>query len=539
MFYLNIRHILERACLYFSRKEIVFRTVQGDVGRYSYEAFYGRVCKLANALRSDLNISEGDRVASFGWNTHRHLELHFAAPCIGAVLHTVNIRFSPDEIVYAVNHAEDKVMFLDVDLLPTIESIADKLKTVESFVVMDPTSSVKLRNLYVYEDLINGRSASLSFPDVNENLPAVMCYTTGTTGKPKGVLYTHRGIFLRSMATCLADTYALSERDVIMHVVPMYHISGWFMPYAATLVGSKQVLPGARIRPEILYELIRREKVTVSDGVPTVWIDFLNYVRSSGCREDISSLKRLVVGGSAPPKSLIKAFKEEFGVEVIHAWGMTETYDSAIAYRLKSYLENLSEDDKYNVMAKQGLPFPGIEINALDERGKPIAWNGREQGELVIRGAWIINEYYKDPERTRESFIGDWLRTGDIVTIDGEGYVQIVDRLKDVIKSGGEFISSVALENEIMAHPAVFEAAVIAVPHQRWVERPLACVVLKQEFKGKVSREDIIKSIRDKFPRWWLPDDILFLDEIPKTSVGKFDKKVLRQKLHNYYIEKL
>ena len=380
MFYLNIRHILERARLYFSRKEIVFRTVQVGVGRYNYGTFYRKVCKLANALRNDLNINEGDKVASFGWNTHRRLELHFAVPCIGSILHTVNIRFSPDEVVYTVNHAEDKVMFLDVDLLPIIENIADRLKTVESFVVMDSISSTKLRNVYVYEDLINGGSASFSFPDVNENLPAVMCYATGTTGKPKGVMYTHRGIFLRSMATCLADAYALSERDVVMHVVPMYHISGWLMPYAATLVGSKQVLPGARIRPEILYELIKNEKVTVSDGVPTIWIDFLNYVKNSGCMEDIMSLKRLIVGGAAPPKALIKAFKEEFGVEVVHAWGMTETYDSAIAYRLKSYLENLSEDDKYNIMAKQGLPFPGIEINALDERGKPIAWNGKEQG---------------------------------------------------------------------------------------------------------------------------------------------------------------
>ena len=533
MFQLNIKHILERVRLYFGRKEIVSRVADGEVVRYNYEEFYRRVCRLSNVLKNCLNINEGERVASFGWNTHRHLELHFAVPCIKAILHTVNIRFSPDEVIYTVNHAGDKVMFLDSDLLQVVETIANKLESVESFVVMGPAQSTKLKNVYFYEEILSEESSGFSFPDVDENLPAVMCYTTGTTGKPKGVVYTHRGIFLRSMATCLADTYALSEEDVVMHVVPLFHISGWFIPYAATLVGSKQVLPGVRPRTEILYELIRSEKVTISDGVPTVWIDFLNFTKAKGCREDIS-LKKLIVGGSAPPKSLIKAYWEELGVRVIHAWGMTETYDSAIACRLKSYMENLPEEVKYDVMAKQGLPFPGIEINAIDELGKPIPWNGKGRGELIIRGAWIINEYYRDPERTKELFIDDWLRTGDVVTIDNEGYICIVDRLKDVIKSGGEFISSITLENEIMAHPAVLEAAVIAIPHERWGERPLACIVLKQEFKNRISERDILSFLEGKVPKWWIPDNVVFLDNIPKTSVGKFDKKTLRQIFATY-----
>jgi len=531
-----MKHILERARLYFGRKEIVSRVVDGEIVRYNYEEFYRRVCKLSNVLRNDLNVKEGDVIGSFGWNTHRHLELHFAVPCLKAILHTINIRFSPDEVIYTVNHAGDKVIFLDSDFLQVVESISDRLETVERFVIMGPKQSTKLRNAYFYEEMLSRAGSSFNFSDIDENSPAVMCYTTGTTGKPKGVMYTHRGIFLRSMATCLADTYALSERDVIMHVVPLYHISGWFMPYAATLTGSKQVLPGVRPRSETLYELIRDEKVTVSDGVPTVWIDFLNFARARDKR-DISSLKRLIVGGSAPPKSLIKAYWEELGVKVIHAWGMTETYDSAVACMLKSYIEDLPEEIRYNVMAKQGLPFPGIEVNAINEYGKPIQWNGEEKGELIIRGAWIIDEYYRDPERTRESFIDGWLRTGDVVTIDSEGYICIVDRLKDVVKSGGEFISSIILENEIMAHPAVLEAAVIAVPHERWMERPLACVVLKQEFKDKISERDILSFLDGKVPRWWIPDNVVFLDAIPKTSVGKFDKKTLRQMFSKYQLK--
>jgi len=537
MFMLNIRHILERARLYFGKKEIVSRAEEGLL-RYTYSGMYRRVCKLANALE-DLGFGKGVRVASLAWNTHRHLELHFAVPAIGGTLHTVNLRYTPEEIAYTVNKARDKALFIDQDQIPVIEKIYSELETVEALVVMghrkDEGPKVSGAKVYHYEDLIEGYRDLYSFPDLDENSPAVMCFTSGTTGKPKGVVYTHRGIFLRALASCLADTYSISERDVVMHVVPMFHISSWFMPYAATLVGSKQVLPGPRPKPEVLYSLIKSEGVTVSDGAPVVWIDFLDYFRRLGRREDIASLKRLIIGGSAPPKALIKAYRE-LGVEVLHAWGMTETYDSAVAFvRPKSYLEDISEEAELELASRQGLPFPGIEAMIVDEGGRPLPWDGRSVGELLIRGAWVVEEYYEDPEATKKAFHSGWLRTGDLATIDGEGYIEIVDRLKDVIKSGGEWISSVRVENEAMAHPAVLEAVAIAVPHPRWGERPLLLVKLKPEYSGKTSKEDILGFLRGRLPKWWLPDDIVFVDEIPKTGTGKFDKKLLRERFRDYY----
>ncbi|MEM4970767.1 MAG: long-chain fatty acid--CoA ligase [Sulfolobales archaeon] len=534
---LNIRHILERARLYFGKKEIVSRTEEG-IYRYTYGDMYKRVCRLANALE-ELGVKRGDRVASIAWNTHRHLELHLAVPAIGGVLHTVNIRYTPEEMVYTINKARDKILFVDRDQIPTVEKIYRDLRSVESVVIMGSKDSEKLSidgaEIYYYEDLIERSSDRYEFPDLDESLPAAMCFTSGTTGMPKGVVYTHRGIFLRALASCLVDTYAISERDVVMHVVPMFHISSWFMPYAATLVGSKQVFPGPRPRPEILYSLIKSEGVTVSDGAPVVWIDFLNYFTRFGRREDISTLKRLIIGGSAPPRALIKAYKE-LGIDVLHAWGMTETYDSAVAFtRPKSYLEGLSEDAILDLKAKQGLPFPGIEVMIVDEKGDPLPWDGRSVGELLIRGAWVVEEYYDDPEATRKSFYRGWLRTGDLATIDEEGYIEIVDRVKDVIKSGGEWISSVRVENEAMAHPAVLEATAIAVPHPRWGERPLLIVKLKPEYVGRTSKEDILSFLRERLPKWWVPDDVVFLEEIPKTGTGKFDKKLLRERFKNYY----
>ncbi|HWQ16783.1 MAG TPA: long-chain fatty acid--CoA ligase [Sulfolobales archaeon] len=535
MFMLNIRHILERARLYFGKKEIISRTYDGYV-RYTYMDMFDRVCRLINALES-LRIGYGDRVASMAWNTHRHLELHFAVPAMGAVLHTVNLRYSPEEMIYTINKAGDRILFVDPDMIPTVKKILEKLETVESVVIMtskDPEGLDFERPVYMYEELLERSSGGCRLRDVDENSPAVMCFTSGTTGFPKGVIYTHRGIFLRSLATCLADTYALSERDVILHIVPMFHISSWFMPYAATLVGAKQVFPGPRPKPEIIYDLIKREGVTVGDGAPTVWIDFLNYLRAHG-EKSIEPLKRLIIGGSAPPKALIKSYWE-LGVEVYHAWGMTETYDSAAAFtRPKSYLENLSEEERLGLVAKQGLPFPGIEVMVVDEGGKPLPWDGKSVGELLIRGAWVVEEYYGDPEATKKSFLNGWLKTGDLATIDGEGYIEIVDRVKDVIKSGGEWISSVKVENEAMAHPAVLEAVAIAVPHPRWGERPLLIVKLRDGYAGKVSKEDILGFLRERLLKWWVPDDVVFVDEIPKTGTGKFDKKVLRERFRDYY----
>jgi fatty-acyl-CoA synthase len=537
MFQLNIRHILERSRLYFGKKEIVSRIEEGLIFRYTYKDLYKRVCRLANALEN-LGFRK-DRVASMAWNTHRHLELHLAIPAMGGILHTVNLRFTPEEIIYTINKARDKILFLDPDQIPTIETIHGNLETLEAIVIMGHRNvekpSINGIKVYNYEELLENASDKYDFPDIEERSPAIICFTSGTTGKPKGVVYTHRGIFLRAMASCLVDTQAISERDVFLHVVPMFHISSWFMIYAATLAGSKQVFPGPRPKPETLYNLIKSEGVTVSDGVPTVWIDFLNYVRQFGKKEDISSLKRIFVGGSAPPKALIKVYKEELGIQIVHAWGMTETYNSAVGFMMKSYLESLPDEAKIELMAMQGLPFPGIEVMIVDEKGNPLPWDGKSVGELLVRGAWVINEYYEDPEVTRKSFYGDWLRTGDLARINEEGYIEIVDRVKDVIKSGGEWISSVKLENEAMAHPAVLEATAIAVLHPKWGERPLLIVKLKPEFTGKVTKENILNFLRERLPKWWVPDDIVFVEEIPKTSTGKFDKKLLREMFKNYY----
>ncbi len=528
MFELNLRHILERSRLYFAKKEIVSR-VDGEVFRYDYGSFYGRVSKLANALKNSLKVSDGDRIASICWNTHRHFELQFGIPCTGAVLHTVNARFSAEQISSTINHAEDKVVFLDSDLLPLVERIAGELRSVERFVIMGKSPETRLPNTFLYEDLLRKESSTFEFPNVREDSPAVLCYTTGTTGEPKGAMYAHRGIFLRSLAACMTDTFGLSESDTILHVVPMYHISGWLMHYSATMVGSKQVFPGMRPTSETLSRLIRSEAVTVSDGVPSVWMDLLDFVEARGKKDEVSSLKKLVIGGSALPRPLLESLRDRLGITAIHAWGMTETYDAATSARLKSYLEESPKEFRYSTLAKQGLPFPGIEVEALGEDGKPIAWDGKQKGELTIRGAWVIDRYYKSSSKNAESFAGDWFRTGDIVTIDNEGYMEIVDRSKDLVRSGGESISSILLENAIMGHPAVLEAAVIAVPDMRWGERPLAVVVSKPDFRGSVSKEKILDFLAGKVPKWYLPGEVVFVESIPKTSIGKFDKKALRQ----------
>jgi fatty-acyl-CoA synthase len=536
MFMLNIRHILERARLYFGKKEIVSRVEEG-LFKYTYRDMYGRVCKLANALE-DLGVKRGDKVASVAWNTHRHLELHFAVPSIGGILHTVNLRYTSEDIIYTVNKARDKILFVDQDQIPVIEKIYSNLETVDTIVIMGLKNvgkpSIDGAKVYNYEHLLDGYRDKYDFPDIDDNSPAIICFTSGTTGKPKGVLYLHKGIFLVALASCLVDTYAISERDVVMCVTPMYHISSWFIPYAAALVGSKLVLPGMRPKPEVLYNLIKSEGVTITDGVPTLLIDFLNYVKHFGRIEDISSLKRIITGGSAPPKALIKAYKE-LGIELLHAWGMTETYASTTIMRLKSYLESLPEEVKLELMTKQGIPFPGNEVMIVDEKGNPLPWDGISVGELLVKGAWVIDEYYEDPETSKKSFYNNWLRTGDLAKIDEEGYIEVVDRIKDVIKSGGEWISSVKLEDETMSHPAVLEAVAIAVPHPKWGERPLLIVKLKPEFHEKVSKEDIINFLKTKLPKWWVPDDVVFLEEIPRTGTGKFDKKLLRERFKNYY----
>lgn len=529
---LTLHHFLDRAARLFPRKEIVTRTATG-LHRYTYADFHRRVHRLAHAL-GRLGIGRGDRVATFAWNTYRHLEIYFAAPCMGAVLHTLNIRLAPDQLVYIINHAEDRVIFVDASLVPLLERIRDQIPTVKAFVVMGDagTTPTTLQPAFDYEALLEeSPDAPYPWPRLDENAAAGMCYTSGTTGNPKGVVYSHRAIFLHSMALCLADTFGICERDVLMPVVPMFHANAWGLPFAGVMVGAKLVFPGPHLQPRDIAELIQSERVTVTAGVPTIWIGL--YALLERERYDLSSLRVMPVGGSAMPRSLIEAFEKRFGIRIAHAWGMTEMTPLGTVANLKSYMEDWPEESRFAVRAKQGLPVVGVEIRAMDDQGREVPWDGQTMGELQVRGPWVIRAYYNDP-RTAEAFQDGWFRTGDVVTIDPEGYIQIVDRTKDLIKSGGEWISSVDLENALMAHPKVLEAAVIAVPHPKWQERPLAVVVPRPEFKDSLTKEELMEFLQPRFAKWWLPDDIVFVEAIPKTSVGKFDKKVLREQFREY-----
>ncbi|MFC4559848.1 long-chain fatty acid--CoA ligase [Virgibacillus kekensis] len=526
---LTVNSMIERAESYFPKKEVVSRTSSG-IHRLSYKQIGARTRSLASALEK-LGVKKGDKVGTLAWNDHRHLEAYFAVPSMGAVLHTINIRLSAEHLSYIINHAEDKVLMVDAGLMPLLENIKDKLSSVEAIVVMtdeDDLPASSLQPLYSYEDLLAGGDEKYSFSNkIEEEDPAGICYTSGTTGKPKGVLYSHRGLVLHSMALCLSDTAGVSESDVCLPVVPMFHANAWGTPFAATWVGATQVLPGPYPTPQLLAELIESTKVTITAGVPTIWLGLLNELEKKSYNTD--SLRAVLCGGSAAPKGMIRAFESKYGIPFIHAYGMTETTPLVILSRLKSYQQNLPEEEKLEIRSKQGTAVPGIEIKVVNDNGE-AKWDGQEMGELLVRGPWIADSYYKD-ERSADAFRDGWLHTGDVVTIDEEGFIKIVDRTKDLIKSGGEWISSVDLENALMAHESVFEAAVVAVPDPKWQERPVACVVLKEGYKDTVSQEDLLQFLAPQFAKWWLPDQVLFIEEIPKTSVGKFLKMALREQV--------
>lgn len=529
-FPLTLTSILKRAGQFHAKKQISTR-MGTTMHRYTYRDFHTRTNHLANAL-SKLGIQTGDRCATLAWNTYRHLELYFAVPCMGAVLHTLNLRLPADQLIYIINHAEDKVIFVDVSLLPLLEKIAEHLKTVKHYIVMtDGQLQTSLPNAVSYEQILAEAAPEYAWPDLDENTACAMCYTSGTTGHPKGVLYSHRALYLHTVAACMADSLGLSERDVVMPVVPMFHAMAWGVPYSATLVGAPQVFPGPHLQPRDLAEIIQNEKITLTAGVPTLWLGLLNLLETE--RYDISSLRAMPVGGSAAPRTMIEAYEKKFGVEIIHAWGMTETSPLGTVCKLKGYMQELPDEARFDIRAKQGMPVPGVEIRGIDEQGKEIPWDGVTMGELQVRGPWIIRSYYND-DRTTASFVDGWFRTGDVVTIDAEGYMQIVDRTKDLVKSGGEWISTVELENAIMGHPKVLEAAVIAVPHEKWQERPLAVVVAKPDADKAQVKQEIYALLAKSFSKWQLPDEIEFVTEIPKTSVGKFDKKVIRTTYQHY-----
>lgn len=524
---LTLPAMLQHTEKYFPKKEIISRT-QKEIRTFTYGEFVSRTRSLASIL-DRLGVARGDKIGTIAWNHHRHLEAYFAIPSIGAVLHTINLRLSKEHLIHIINHAEDKVLLIDVDLLPLIEQIKDDINTVEAFIVMtddDTLPESALDPIYSYEELLAGGDETFPFrDDILENDPAGLCYTSATTGKPKGVIYSHRGLYLHSMALSLADTAGLSEQDIAMPVVPMFHVNAWGIPFAATWLGASQVLPGPMPTPQILAELIEDNKVTITAGVPTIWLGLLKELEQGNY--NLNSLRAVLCGGSAAPEGMIRAFEETHGIPFIHAYGMTETTPVVTVAKLKSYQANLSYEEKLKLRATQGRVVPGVEVKIVNDNGEVKA-DGQDMGELLIRGPWIADSYYKD-DRSESSFVDGWLHTGDVVTIDEEGYVKIVDRTKDLIKSGGEWISSVDLENALMAHPDVFEAAVVAIPDPKWQERPVACVVLNDGVQ--LSKEEMLEYLEPQFAKWWLPDEVLFMDEIPKTSVGKFLKRALREQV--------
>ena len=518
-----------RATNLFGEKEIVSRTHDG-ISRYTYSQFGDRVARLANAL-VDLGVGQTTRVGTIGWNHHRHLETYYAVPLVGAQLHTINAVLSDDDIEYIINDADDDVLFVEPDdTVETVERVWDDITGNPTVVVMDEDApNIDINGKVVsYESLINESDPITEWPELSEDLPAGMCYTSGTTGLPKGVEYTQKMIYSHAMMTMTPAALNIDESDVVMPVVPMFHVNSWEFPYAVTMAGATQVYPGPSPSSADLAHLIESEGVTLTAGVPTVWIDLLEYLDDHDA--DISSLDRIVVGGSAAPKGVMRRFREEYDVVIEQAWGMTETMSIGSLSRPKSTMTDIDEDEQYELRAKQGLLSPGLEMRVVQE-GEAVPWDGESAGELWVRGPTVVDEYYNRPEANKEDFEDGWLKTGDIVVVDENGYLEVVDRTKDVIKSGGEWISSIELENALMAHDAVTEAAVISVPHDRWQERPFACVVTKSGVA--VDKTDLRDLLAEEFERWQLPDNIVMIEAIPKTATGKFDKKELRSKFED------
>jgi fatty-acyl-CoA synthase len=524
---LTVRSIYQRARTLFPDKQLVTRRPEG-VRRTTYGDWAERVARLAAGLR-ELGVGPGDRVATFCWNHDRHLEVYFASALMGASYHTLNIRLGGDQIAYIANHARDKVLVCDAELAPAIGPALPSLDTVEHLLVMDGEGgerpSLGFGSELGYEELVERSAPMTDWPALDELLTAGICYTSATTGHPKGVAYSHRVLFLHSLMVGLVDTAAICERDVLLPIVPMFHVNAWGMPFAASWYGAGQVYGGPAPTPADYLRLIREEGVTVSAGVPTVWLGILQVLDKEG--GDLGALQRIICGGSAAPLSMIRTYEERFGVEFVHAYGMTEATPVTHFSRLKSTMDDLPQEARFGYKAKQGLLVPGLEQRLVDEDGAEVPADGKSMGELQLRGAWIASEYLDD-ERSAQTFVDGWYHTGDVATLDGEGYLHLVDRTKDLVKSGGEWISSVELENALMGHPDVAQAAVIAIPDEKWGERPLAVVVRKPG--SEVGEAEVVASVAGKFPKWWLPERVEFVDEIPMTATGKFSKRLLRER---------
>ncbi|WP_077037579.1 3-(methylthio)propionyl-CoA ligase [Pelomonas sp. KK5] len=532
---LTISSLITHAARHAGATEIVTKRVEGDLHRYTWRDAEQRSRQMAQALLK-LGCQPGERIATLAWNTHRHLETYYAVAGSQMVIHTINPRLFPEQIAWIANDAQDSVLFFDATFLPLVEKLAPSLPSVRHFVLMTDRAHMpaetSLKGLLCFEELMAAEDGRYAWPEFDENSAACLCYTSGTTGNPKGAVYSHRSSVLHSMAAALPDAMGCSARDVVLPVVPMFHVNAWGIPYTAALVGFKLVMPGPHLDGKSLYELFEGEKVTFSAGVPTVWLGLLNYVKANGLK--FSTFKRTVIGGSACPPAMMKALKEDYGIEVIHAWGMTEMSPLGTLSKLNARQAALPADEQQHLLEKQGKVIWGVDMAIVGDDGRELPWDGQSAGNLLVRGHWVIDRYYNHPESPLASVDGKpgWFPTGDVGTIDQDGFLQITDRSKDVIKSGGEWISSIELENIAMAHPDVFEAAVIALPHPKWDERPLLVVVKKPGVE--LTREQMLGFFEGRIARWQIPDDVAFVAEIPHTATGKMQKLKLREQFKDH-----
>ena len=525
---LLVSMLIEHAAAYHGDEEIVSRTVEGPIHRYTYAEASRRAKQLGNALRR-LGIAPGDRIGTLAWNNYRHYELYFGISGIGAVCHTINPRLFPGQIEYIVNHAEDRLLFVDLTFVPLVEQLAERLKGVRHVVVMTdaahmPTTSLK--NVVCYETLIAGETDALDWPQFDERSACSLCYTSGTTGNPKGALYSHRSTMLHTYAVTSPDAVGFAATDVICPIVPMFHVNAWGVPYAATMCGAKLVFPGQALDGKNLCDLFEAEGVTLILGVPTVWLGLLKHLAETGRKP--GKVERMLVGGSAAPPAMIETFEKTYGIKVTHGWGMTEMSPVGTTSSLKRKHKDKPIEERLAVKSLQGRPLFGVEMKILDAAGKRLPHDGRAAGELLVRGPWIISGYFHDEQAGKGAFDAEgWFRTGDVAAIDPDGYLRITDRSKDVIKSGGEWISSIDIENAAMGHPDVAEAAVIGLPHPKWGERPLLIVVPKPG--AAKDKQALLEALAGKMAKWMLPDDVVFADELPHTATGKLLKTKLRE----------
>ena len=531
---LLISSLIEHAKAFHPAGEIVSRTVEGPIHRCTYSDIHRRSKQVANALTA-MGVKTGDRIGTLAWNGYRHMELYYGVSGMGAVLHTINPRLFPEQIVYIANHAEDQYLFFDLTFAPLIEKLAPQMTSVKAFIALTDRAhmpAINVRNLLCYEELIGEHSADYEWPLFDENTASSLCYTSGTTGNPKGVLYTHRSTVLHSYAVCAVDGLALSAKESALLVVPMFHVNAWGMPYAGAMCGAKLVMPGPGLDGKNVYEIVRDEKVTLALGVPTVWLMLFNHVDAAKLdpKADLV-LKRVVIGGSAAPRAMSERFETKFGAQVVHAWGMTEMSPLGTVCNFLPKHAGYTLEQRLDVQGKQGRPIFGVEMKITDDDGKRLPHDGKAFGHLMVRGPWITGGYFKG-DGGEILDVDGFFDTGDVATIDADGYMQITDRSKDVIKSGGEWISSIDLENAAMGHPAVAEAAVIGVAHPKWQERPLLIVVRKKD--QDTTRDHVLQYLEGKIAKWWMPDDVVFVDDLPHTATGKLQKMKLREQFRSY-----